>query len=99
MDLNTWLSLAITLLFGTVTTVIGGYVKSVRQDQRDIARELKELQDAHTKLRVEVAGEYMKKADLQSMHAEFKQDMKELIEQVREDIRENISRIEAQVRK
>jgi biopolymer transport protein ExbB/TolQ len=99
MDINTWLSLAITLLFTAVSAVIGGYVKSVRDDQRVTAEKLENLQNAHTKLRVEVAGEYMKKADLQTMHVEFKQDMKELIEQIREDIRANIARIESQVRK
>jgi basic membrane lipoprotein Med (substrate-binding protein (PBP1-ABC) superfamily) len=99
MDLNTWLSLAITLLFTAVAGIISAYVKGVRDDLKDSQVKHEALQKAHTEFRIEVAGEYMKKADMQSMLAEFKQDMKALIEQVRADIRDNVERIEAQVRK
>jgi basic membrane lipoprotein Med (substrate-binding protein (PBP1-ABC) superfamily) len=90
MDLNTWLSLAITLLFTAVAGVIGAYVKGVRDDLRLAEEKHDSLQKAHTEFRVEVAGGYLRKADMQVMLAEFKQDMKELIEQVREDIRDKV---------
>lgn len=94
MEFAPWFSGIATLL----CLVLGGYLRSTREDHKDHVRKHELLVDAHNNLQVLVAGEYMKKAELVAIQAAFKLDMKEYLDTFRADVRASIARLEALVK-
>jgi len=64
--------------------VAGAMMRAAQKDRQSI----EDLKRAHFALREEIAGDYVKKAELNSMHLMLRQDIKEMLEQLRDEMRE-----------